>query len=188
MFLLLSSPTYLCDSNFFLFIICYASQHISAATAGVASAPRAYDPNAPKGPVLFNIAEMKRLTAERLKLQRLRIAKPDKGREETHLAAVKKTSRKTVVNEVSIPHAGCTLRELASRMSLKLVDVKNKLLELGEKVDAVDPSTQPVHVKGKQKRGMRARLAQAKGTEGDSFIEADVAELVVLEMGQVAKR
>ena len=137
---------------------------------------------------MFNIAEMKRLTAERLTLQRLKIAKPEKKRIETHLAAVKKTSRKTIINEVSIPHAGCTLRELASRMSVKLLDVKNKLLELGEKVDAVDPNSEPVREKGKQKRGMRARLAQAKGTEGSSFIEADVAELVVLEMGFVAKR
>ena len=121
-------------------------------------------------------------------LQRLKIAKPEKIRTETHLVAVKKTSRKTIVNEVSIPYAGCTLRELASRMSVKLVEVKNKLLELGEKVDAVDPSSEPVRVKGKQKRGMRARLAQAKDTEGASFIEADVAELVVLEMGFIAKR
>ena len=150
---------------------------------------QSFESNASKGPVLFNIVEMKRLTAERLTLQRLKTAKPERIRVETHLAAVKKkTSRRTIVNEVSIPHAGCTLRELASRMSLKLLDVKNKLIELGEKIDVVDRSNAPVREKGKQKRGMRARLAQEKGTEGSSFIEADVAELVVLEMGFVPKR
>lgn len=103
-------------------------------------------------------------------------------------AKAARSTAKTIIKEVSIPYEGCTLRELSSRMSLKLQDVKNKLIELGETVDSQSPSSAPVRVKGKQKRGMKARLVAAKGTEGDSFIEADVAELVVLEMGLQPKR
>ena len=109
---------------------------------------------------------------------------------ESHLVAtVKKkgAAARTIVKEVLIPAEGCTLRELSSRMSMKLLDVKNKLVEMGETVDTRD-SSQPVRIKGKQKRGMRARLAAAKGAEGDSFLEADVAELVVLEMGLQPRR
>ena len=146
-----------------------------------------HDENGVRIPVLFNIAEMKRLTAERLRMQKLR--RPEKtGRTETHLVAKKKTPVvRTVVKEVIIPFEGCTLRELSSLMSMKLLDVKNKLVEMGETVDTRD-SSQPVRIKGKQKRGMRARLAAAKGAEGDSFLEADVAELVVLEMGLQPRR
>ena len=146
-----------------------------------------HDENGVRIPVLFNIAEMKRLTAERLRMQKLR--RPDKAvRTETHLVAKKKAPvLRTVVKEVLIPFEGCSLRELSSRMSMKLLDVKNKLIELGETVDSQDGS-QPARAKGKQKRGMRARLTAAKGTEGDSFLEADVAELVVLEMGLQPRR
>ena len=128
---------------------------------------------------------------ERLALQKLRTGRSIREREESHLAAKARAARstaKTVIKEVSIPYEGCTLRELSSRMSLKLKDVKTKLIELGETVDSQSPSDAPVRVKGKQKRGMKARLVAAKGTEGDSFIEADVAELVVLEMGLMPKR
>ena len=71
---------------------------------------------------------------------------------------------------------------------MKLLDVKNKLIELGETVDGTAVSEQPVRARGVRRRGMRARLAAAKGTEGDSYIEADVGELVVLEMGLQPRR
>ena len=143
-------------------------------------------------PMMFNIAEMKRLTQERLLQQKKQqnIRSPSKF-QETHLIAnprIRGNQQKTVVKEVSIPYEGCTLRELASRMSMKLIDVKNKLLELGETVDGTAVSEQPVRAKGVRRRGMRARIALAKGTEGDSYIEADVGELVVLEMGLQPKR
>jgi hypothetical protein len=150
-----------------------------------------YDERGNKIPVLFNIAEMKRITMERLALQKLRNGRTLREREESNLKAKAKAARstaRTVIKEVSIPFEGCTLRELSSRMSIKLQDVKSKLLELGETVDSLSPSDAPVRVKGKQKRGMKARLVAEKGTEGDSFIEADVAELVVLEMGLQPKR
>ena len=148
--------------------------------------------SAVRQPMMFNIAEMKRLTQERLLQQKKQqnIRSPSKF-QETHLIAnprIRGNQQKTVVKEVSIPYEGCTLRELASRMSMKLIDVKNKLLELGETVDGTAVSEQPVRAKGVRRRGMRARIALAKGTEGDSYIEADVGELVVLEMGLQPKR
>lgn len=123
-------------------------------------------------------------------MQKMRRTARTGERSESHLVAtVKKkgAAARTIVKEVLIPAEGCTLRELSSRMSMKLLDVKNKLVEMGETVDTHD-SSQPVRAKGKQKRGMRARLAAAKGAEGDSFLEADVAELVVLEMGLQPRR
>ena len=149
-----------------------------------------FDENGARIPVTFNIAEMKRLTAERLRSQKNKLGGTAERQGETHLAGVDRArgSRiKTVIKEVAIPFDGCTLRELASRMSLKLSDVKIKLVELGESVDGTQVE-QPIRERGAKRRGMRARLAAAKGTEGDSFIEADVAELVVLEMGLLPKR
>ena len=66
---------------------------------------------------------------------------------------------KTVVKEVSIPNNGLTVRELSSRLSIKMSDLELKLQELGE-----------------------------GGRETDSIIDPDVAELVVLELGLLAKR
>ena len=158
-------------------------------------APRSEnDENGSRVPLTFNIAEMKRLTQDRLRMQKqqqsVRNPYADKKSEKHLVANVRQRGSqiKTVVNEVSIPAEGCTLRELASRMSMKLIDVRNKLLELGETVDGTAVSEQPVRARGVRRRGMRARLAAAKGTEGDSYIEADVGELVVLEMGLQPKR
>ena len=66
----------------------------------------------------------------------------------------------SVVKEIVIPVEGLTIRELASRCSLKLADVRSKLEELGE--SAADA--------------------------GEGIIEADVVELLVLELGFEVKR
>ena len=137
---------------------------------------------------------MKRITQDKLRLQKQQqsLRNPTASKHnETHLVAnvrPRGSQIKTIIKEVSIPFEGCTLRELASRMSMKLLDVKNKLIELGETVDGTAVSEQPVRARGVRRRGMRARLAAAKGTEGDSYIEADVGELVVLEMGLQPRR
>lgn len=70
--------------------------------------------------------------------------------------------RPPVVKEISIPVAGMSVRDLASTCSMKLKDVTAKLIELGE--------------------------AQEEGDLDSRVLDADVVELVVLELGFEAKR
>lgn len=68
--------------------------------------------------------------------------------------------QRTVVKEVAILSSGMTLRDLASKLSMKLSDLEKKLQELGE------------DVKGWKEED-----------RGDHHLDADVAELLVLELG-----
>lgn len=73
---------------------------------------------------------------------------------------VASSSQRTVVKEVTISSAGLTLRDLASKLSMKIADLEKKLTELGE------------HVQGWKETD-----------RGEHHIDADIAELVVLELG-----
>eukprot|EP01041_Mallomonas_annulata_P010399 gene10399-21684_t len=74
------------------------------------------------------------------------------------------TSKGTVVKEVSIPAVGLTVRDLASKLSMKVTDLHKKLTDIGE-----DINTKNIQVE-------------------DHIVEADVAELLVLELGIIVKR
>lgn len=77
-------------------------------------------------------------------------------------------SKKPNIKEVSIPGAGLTIRELASRLSMKSVELRDKLSALGE---------------------LSTGEQAGEEAQGDSrIIDADVAELVLLELGITAKR
>jgi translation initiation factor IF-2 len=90
----------------------------------------------------------------------------------------------TVVKEVSIPHEGISIRNLSMRMSMTIDTLKGKLLDMGETIGS---STGSVHRKGKVK-GINANVNLDGVDEAEQIIDADIAELVVLEMGIEAKR
>ena len=80
------------------------------------------------------------------------------------IAASKRATSGTVVKSVTIPSEGISLRELSSRLSMKVVDVGAKLLEIGEDVSKA-------------------------GEDGElKLIDADTAELLVLELGMPVTR
>jgi small GTP-binding protein len=84
-----------------------------------------------------------------------------------------------VVKEVEIISTGITIRELASKMGVKIGDVKAKLIEMGEMEEEA-----PVSAAKK-----KSNVKDAKTKEDDNMLlEADVAELVVLELGFTPKR
>lgn len=100
----------------------------------------------------------------------------------------------TVVKEVVIPSAGLTLRELASRLSMKISVLTCKLEEMGELSVSEGERERESDAKGKRARE-RERERNGGGTDGEGerdigerLIDADVAELVVLELGLSPKR
>lgn len=124
---------------------------------------------------VLDIAELKRRTAERLK-QSSEIIMGSKGKNNVKnnvatsmpptTPAPKVGHRTTVVKEVSIPAAGLSIRDLSSKLSMRVVDVKQKLVDLGE-LDVKE---------------MKAPDTELK------VLDADVVELLVLELGIDVKR
>ena len=110
---------------------------------------------------VFDLAEFKRQTEYQLKLEREMKAYQQqlsslKGNISTTSSAV------PTVKEVVIPHTGFSARELASKLSMRIVDLRKKLAELGEEMEGDDRDTK--------------------------LIDADIVELVALELGVIAKR
>ena len=88
--------------------------------------------------------------------------KADKAQRKKEKAApAQPGARNTVVKEVLLPAEGLPLRELSSRLSLRIKDLRERLEQMGE---------------------------IARSDSDDRVIEADVIELVVLEMGLDVRR
>jgi hypothetical protein len=112
-------------------------------------------------PKVFDIAEFKRQTEYQLKLER------EMQSYQQQLSSLKgnvstMSSATQTVKEVVIPHTGFCARELASKLSMRIVDLRKKLTELGEEMEGGDRDTK--------------------------LIDADIVELVVLELGVIPKR
>ena len=123
---------------------------------------------APKGGNLrsLTVSEYKRKTELSLKANRDRElqAQRQKQSPSSSSPAASPASHK-LVKEVVIPHSGLTLKELASKLSMRVVDLRKKLAELGEVTDDSDSRDRE-----------------------SATIDADIVELVVLELGVLAKR
>jgi translation initiation factor IF-2 len=106
-----------------------------------------------------------------------------KDDQQTFVEPAKKSNTGTVVREVVISDAGISIRELSSKLSKKTEEVKALLENLGEDLSSAEDSV--VSHSARQKR--MARRQQASAVD-DKIIDADIAELVVLELGLIAKR
>ena len=117
------------------------------------------------GNQILDISELKKRMAE--KLSRVKgyavTAAPNRRDllKKPSKAAAATKQKGTVVKEVSIPALGLTLRGLAQRLSTRLPDLAKTLKLLGEEIQEENENV---------------------------LIEADVCELVVLEMGLAVKR
>jgi small GTP-binding protein len=88
----------------------------------------------------------------------------------------------TIVTEVIIPGSGLTIRDLSSKLSLRLPDLLKKLVEVGEL-----PET--ALRKDRSSSSISSSNSESDNTKlEDKLIDADTAELIVLEMGFIAKR
>lgn len=122
---------------------------------------------------VVDIAELKRRMAEKLsqdkeasRFHQTRHQKPDERQQRLRNFSqpdVKVAKQKgTVVKEVIIPARGLTLRDLSSKLSVRVAELTSMLEKLGEE--------------------------SFKDAEDHRLIEADVCELVVLEIGLDVKR
>lgn len=129
---------------------------------------------------IIDISELKRRMAEKLsnekkqqeQMQQRQQLNTNKGKQQASAESYKFTNAQhnsnkqkgTVVKSVSIPHQGLTLKGLASRLSVRLDVLTKTLADLGED------------------------LSKEGGEGEDCLLEADLCELVVLEMGVDVKR
>ncbi len=165
-------------------------------------------PVQPGEAVVIDIASMKKLYAGRLGLTNTAAAAAARKAEVTPIASSENTQRLwpslpgqksrrqtgydsnkvgTVVREVAVPDSGLSLRELASKLSMKIDAVRKKLEELGESFDDLDSGAS---YSSRQRRGA-GRKADGSSSEAaaeDKHIDADVAELLVLELGLSSTR
>jgi len=122
---------------------------------------------------VVDIAELKRQTELKLKSQQIELQEllerqkqqkqsdPQQNDSQTKRTSLSpSTPTPIIVREVTIPYEGMNLRELASKLSIKMPSLKTKIEDLGESV----------------------------GDGESSLIDADVIELVALELGFNAKR
>ena len=91
----------------------------------------------------------------------------------------------TVVKEVSIPYGGLSVRNLASKLSMRIDELKAKLRDMGEEVGSTAGSGSGR--KGRAK-GNNANVNSEGVDEAEIMIDPDIAELLVLEMGVECKR
>ena len=112
--------------------------------------------------------------------------KKEKGRDglaEQNSPLLKPLRQKgTVVKEIVIPTTGMTIRELASSLSVRIELLTSRLHEMGEEVNF---GVSPTRGKGRAKAHRRA---QVKGPLEDRTLDADVVELLALEMGLDVRR
>jgi hypothetical protein len=137
---------------------------------------------------IMDISSMKKMYANRLgllaternsnnnsqmkiQIQKLMAADPDQF-------SNKKPADGTIINDVTIPELGLTLRDLASKLSMKIDAVKKKLEDMGEDLQSDAVSALP-----SKKRRRYMKRAKTDDSADDKIIDADVAELLVLELG-----
>ena len=102
---------------------------------------------------------------------------------------------KSTIKEVEIPADGLELRQLASSLSMKVNDLVAKLEELGE-LDGVIRQSSKANTKDNSKKKKKSKnkvnkvslLDSDGGKLEERQIDADVIELIVLEMGITPKR
>ena len=117
---------------------------------------------------IMDISELKRRMAEKLSFEkgsnsvgRNIIAHRQEGKKKPNSNSATTKPKGTVVKEVSVPSQGLTLRGLSQRLSMRVSDLTSTLERLGEEIQ--------------------------DGSD-NALIEADICELVVLEMGLGVKR
>jgi len=89
----------------------------------------------------------------------------------------------TVVKTITMPAKGMTIRELASALSMRLVDIHEKLSQIDDSFAAGSKSS------GKKKSARyRTEEEVLSAAESDKLIDADTAELIALEAGVDVKR
>jgi hypothetical protein len=82
-----------------------------------------------------------------------------------------------VVREIVISNAGLTVRELASKLSMRIPELTSRLIDLGV-------LTAPE----KKVAGGKKEAASAQAKVEDTLVDADSAELLILDLGHLAKR
>jgi len=132
-------------------------------------------------PMGASSADLKRRTDESLKKHR------DFNRKSgVPIPASKPKGPATVVTEVIIPSSGLTIRDLSSKLSIRLPDLLKKLVAMGEL-----PETALRKDKGGGGSNSRSssNLLELDSVKlEDKVIDADTAELIVLEIGYIARR
>jgi translation initiation factor IF-2 len=122
----------------------------------------------------MDIAELRLQTEMKLKAQREHSEKTHQMNQNTSFhsqqqkaSILKSAASSAPIREISIPYEGLTLRELASKMSMKLVELRKKMEDLGET--------------------SHSEIAEEAERER-AVLDPDIVELVVLELGMTARR
>ena len=74
-----------------------------------------------------------------------------------------------MVKTVAIPYEGLTLRDLASKLSMKVTDLRTKLEELGETFDGSDEHSRTGSFRKKGARAAARYRKQMNGRSPPSF-------------------
>lgn len=132
---------------------------------------------------IMGVAEMKARMAQRLGKKSGHSGGTGDGKRRDDGAAQpdKEKAQGTVVKEVSIPFKGLSVRNLASKLSMRIDDLKAKLRDMGEDVGGT-------HTRKTRIKGVNANVNSEGVDEAETIIDPDIAELVVLEMGVECKR
>jgi hypothetical protein len=116
---------------------------------------------------------------------------------------LKKTQKKeksTIIREVTILSGGLSVRDLSSKLSMRTSELVAKLDEMG----AIDLSAYKIKARRTELEALQleqqelsgASSSSSSGSGGDAnankvedhMVDADTAELIVLEMGYIARR
>jgi len=122
--------------------------------------------------VHVDMSNLKRRTMESLRYQH-----QDSDKTASTSSMNKPKGPATIVTEVIVPGSGLTIRDLSSKLSLRLPDLLKKLVEMGELPETA------------LRKDRNSNNSESDDTKlEDKLIDADTAELIVLEMGYIAKR
>jgi hypothetical protein len=130
------------------------------------------NPKIEEGAVEVHVSKLKREMTQKMKMQQKGFVASPAPTEE-----VVKKPVAPVVREIVISNAGLTVRELASKLSMRIPELTTRLIDLGV-------LTAPEKKIGGGKK--EAALEQAKVE--DTLVDADSAELLILDLGHLAKR
>jgi len=94
----------------------------------------------------------------------------------------------TVIKTITMPAKGMTIRELASALSMRLIDIHEKLSLTDEGMGGGGTKADKKNKKKKKSARYRTEEEVASAAESDMLVDADTAELIALEAGVDVKR
>eukprot|EP01038_Epipyxis_sp_PR26KG_P013212 gene13212-17709_t len=113
------------------------------------------------GLAVVDINELKRTMQNKIKNNAIQSMQQSFDKNDSKkLQKLRKSKPHTIIREVSLPNKGILFKELSSKMSIRAIDLKKRMVDLGELSEDV-----------------------SKEKLEELFIDSDVAELVVLELG-----